>query len=75
MDSKSADDSNPIKFKFTGESKVITITLTQEGVDYLYYILGKLKDKEIEDGHWHIGNYDGWVGGDVKHLIIEKLDP
>jgi hypothetical protein len=62
-----------IQLEYSKESDELIIALNSYGIEYLQYILVQLLDSEVAS-HWHIDDFDGRLGGDIKHLIIIKTD-
>lgn len=62
-----------IRLEYSSENDELIIALSTDGIEYIQRILGQLRDSEI-DSHWHIDEFDGWLGGDIKHLVIMKTD-
>ena len=73
MNNESLQASKDIQLEYSKENDELIIALTSYGIEYLQNILGQLLDSEV-DSHWHVDDFSGRLGGDIKHLIIMKTD-
>ncbi len=73
MEDEKENTSRDIELEYVMKNDELIIALSNEGIEYMQNILGKLKESEV-DSRWHIDDFSGWLGGDIKHLIVLKKE-
>lgn len=71
MDNEQSETPRNIVINYNKEFDVLVISLDNEGIEYVQKALTDLKTRQV-DAHFHIDDFDGWLGGDFKHLVIMK---
>lgn len=73
MEDEQENASRDIELEYVTKNDELIIALSNDGIEYIQNILEQLKESEV-DSHWHIDDFSGWLGGDIKHLIILKKE-
>jgi hypothetical protein len=73
MQPKQINEPQDIEIKYNPEYDELLIGLTEDGIAYLSNILSQLQSAGI-GAHQHIDYFDGWLGGEFKHLVILKQE-
>lgn len=71
MNTEEQKKTKDIQLILNQEHNELMMILTKDGVKYLQKVLNHLQDAETYS-HWHIDEFDEWLGGDFQHLIVIK---
>lgn len=58
-----------IELLYSKERSELILSVNEHGIKQLQIILDDLLGRGM-GAHWHIDDYNGMLGGDIKHFIV-----